>query len=77
MSVRADEGREIHNSHDPEPDGQRLYSGGQACRRCGRFVAFEGAFYRVTDAGVAVCAPGREPTWQPDDRVEHTPSGAI
>jgi hypothetical protein len=47
--------REVHESHDPEPDGVRLYQGGQACRRCLRFVSFEGVAYQVTDAGVAPC----------------------
>lgn len=50
---------EVHPSHDPEPDGERLYPGGQACRRCCRFVAYEGAFYRVTKTGAEPCHPGR------------------
>ncbi len=54
-AARAEDDREIHESHDPEPDGQRLYPGGQACRRCGRFVAFERLRYQVTDSGVAPC----------------------
>jgi len=49
--------RDVHESHDPEPDGQQLYPGGRACRRCGRFVAFEQPRYRVTDPGVAPCRP--------------------
>ena len=48
---------EIHASHEPEPDGVRLYPGGQACRRCCRFVAFEGSTYRVTEAGAQRCQP--------------------
>lgn len=54
-----DSDRETHPSHDPEPDGVRLYPGGQACRRCCHFVAFEGATPRITDVGVAPCQPAR------------------
>lgn len=50
-------GREIHPSHDPEPNGVRLYSGGHTCRRCCRFVAHEGSTYKVTDAGAGPCRP--------------------
>ncbi len=53
----AEDDRDIHESHDPEPDGQRLYPGGQACRRCGRFVSFDQPRYRVTDQGVQPCRP--------------------
>ncbi len=52
-------GHEIHGTHDPEPDGERLYRGGHTCRRCCRFVAFEGALYTVADAGIAPCRPGK------------------
>jgi hypothetical protein len=52
--------REIHPSHNPEPeDGPRLYKGGRACRRCCRFVAFDGTVYRVTESGAAPCRPAR------------------
>lgn len=54
--------REIHPTHDPEPDGQRIYSaggGGRACRRCCKFVSFEGATYRITESGAAPCTPAR------------------
>lgn len=52
-------GNVIHASHDPEPDGDRLYRGGHTCRRCCRFVAFETSLYTVTDAGVAECRRGK------------------
>ncbi len=55
---RVDE-REVDASHDPEPDGVRLYRGGHTCRRCCRFIAFEDAAYTVTDAGAAPCQSGR------------------
>jgi hypothetical protein len=54
----ASRNREIHESHDPEPDGVRVYRGGHTCRRCCRFVAHENGRYRVTDAGAAPCRPG-------------------
>lgn len=49
---------DIHETHQPEPDGVRIYQGGRACQRCCRFVAFEGAFYQVTQAGYRPCVPG-------------------
>lgn len=56
-AAATEDDREIHESHDPEPDGQRLYPGGQACRRCGRFVAFERLRYQVTASGAEPCRP--------------------
>lgn len=61
--------RAVHPSHDPEPDGQRLYQGGQACQQCCRFVTFEGAIHSVTDAGVAPCRPGRLSAMRTVDEV--------
>jgi hypothetical protein len=49
---------EVHDSHDPESDDNRVYLGGRACRRCCKFVAFEGSTYRVTNTGMAPCARG-------------------
>lgn len=49
---------DIHDSHRPEPAGVRLYPGGRTCLRCCRFVAFEGAFYQVTQVGYRPCVPG-------------------
>jgi hypothetical protein len=47
--------REVHDTHQPEPDGERIYRGGIACRRCGWFVAFDLPGWRVTDSGVRPC----------------------
>lgn len=50
---------EVHPSHDPEPDGQRLYPGGQTCRRCCHFVTLDTFGWKVTEVGVKPCKPGR------------------
>jgi hypothetical protein len=48
---------EIHPSHDPEPDGTRIHVVGRACRRCCRFVEFDGPYPEVTVVGVRPCTP--------------------
>lgn len=52
----AGQDRDIHETHQSEPDGQRRYAGGRCCLKCLTFVAFEGATYVVTDAGAQPCA---------------------
>lgn len=51
----AGQDRDIHDTHQPEPDGERRYAGGRTCLKCLMFVAFEGAAYVVSDAGAQPC----------------------
>ncbi len=57
----ADDVREIHRSHSPEPDGTREREGVRVCRSCHRVVAVEGSQNRVTNTGVMACQPTGEP----------------
>jgi len=45
----------VHHTHEPEPDGQRVYQGGQSCARCCQFVAVETGLRRVTIVGLRPC----------------------
>lgn len=50
--------REIHPTHDPEPDQQRAYRNATLCRTCGWFITFDephGAPARITKHGVEPC----------------------
>jgi hypothetical protein len=57
--MTSEDEREVHDTHEPEPDGDRLDRGGIACRRCMWFVAFDSPGGRVTDAGARPCVPCR------------------
>ncbi len=59
MTTTDPAGREIHASHDPEPEGERLSAGSIICRRCCHFLAFTGTSPMVTRRGVEPCHPTR------------------